>query len=154
MGRAAKRKALLQLLVAIFVSELTFGLGLEQGDDAVGADRPRIDATDADVVGEALAAECARERHKRSIARAATDVISLEFFTGGADIIHYDAMASRFHLRVDGAGEIDKAEHLQLPGTTPGRLIDLVDRSARNISGIVDEDVDVGGILHELRNVL
>jgi len=32
---------------------------------------------------------------------------------------------------------------------TPGRLVDLVDRAARNIAGIVDEDVDVGGLRHQ-----
>ena len=37
---------------------------------------------------------------------------------------------------------------------TPGRLVDLVDRAARNIAGIVDEDVDVGGILRKPGNVL
>jgi len=36
----------------------------------------------------------------------------------------------------------------------PGRLIDLVDRAARDIAGIVDEDVDVGGVLDELCDVL
>jgi hypothetical protein len=36
----------------------------------------------------------------------------------------------------------------------PGRLIDLVDRAARNVAGIVDEDVDVGGILHQPRDIL
>jgi len=37
---------------------------------------------------------------------------------------------------------------------TPGRLVDLVDRAARNIAGVVDEDVDVGGILHKPGDVL
>ncbi len=63
-------------------------------------------------------------------------------------------MAARFHLGVDRAGEVDIAEHLQLPGVTPGGLVDLVDRAARNIAGIVDENVDVGGILRKPGNVL
>jgi hypothetical protein len=37
---------------------------------------------------------------------------------------------------------------------TPGRFIDLVDRAAGNVAGIVDEDVDVGGVLDEARDVL
>ncbi len=63
-------------------------------------------------------------------------------------------MPARFHLRVDRAREVDVAEHLQIPGVTPGRLVDLVDRTARNIAGIVDEDIDVGSILHKPGDVL
>ena len=37
---------------------------------------------------------------------------------------------------------------------TPGRFVDLVDRAAGNIAGIVDEDVDVGGVLRQPRDVL
>jgi hypothetical protein len=37
---------------------------------------------------------------------------------------------------------------------TPCRLVDLVDRAARNVAGIVDEDVDVGGILRKSRQIL
>ena len=62
-------------------------------------------------------------------------------------------MPARLHLRIDGAGDVDVAEHLQLPGVAPCRLVDLVDRAARNVAGIVDEDVDIGGILHELRDI-
>ena len=36
----------------------------------------------------------------------------------------------------------------------PGRLVDLVDRAARNVAGIVDEDVDIGGVAGEFRDVL
>src|SRR6266446_10976643 len=85
MRGAAERKALLKLLVAVLVAEPVFGAGLEQGDVAVGSDRPRIDADDADVVGEALAAERAGERHQRGVAGAAGDVIGIELFAGGAD---------------------------------------------------------------------
>src|SRR5437764_13756430 len=35
----------------------------------------------------------------------------------------------------------------------PSRLVDLVDRAAGDIAGIVDEDVDVGGVLHQLLDV-
>src|ERR1700682_2770620 len=153
-GRAAERQALLKFLVAVFVAELVLGAGLQQRDVAVGADRPRIDADHADVVGEALAAECAGERHQRGIAGAAADVIGVELFPRSADVVDDHAMPARFHLRVDLAGEVDVAEHLQLPGVTPGRFVDLVDRTARNIAGIVDKDVDVGGILDQPGNVL
>jgi hypothetical protein len=37
---------------------------------------------------------------------------------------------------------------------TPGRLVDLVDRAARDVAGIVDEDVDIGGFLDEPGDVL
>src|SRR5205814_7568489 len=33
------------------------------------------------------------------------------------------------------------------------RLVDLVDRAARDIAGIVDEDVDVGGVLCQSRKI-
>jgi len=36
----------------------------------------------------------------------------------------------------------------------PGGLLDLVDRTARNVAGIVDEDVDVGGLLYQARDVV
>ena len=154
MGGAAERHALLEFLVAVLVAELVLGAGLQQRDVAVGADRAGIDADHADVVGEALAAERAGERHQRGVAGAAADVIGVEFFAGGADVVDDDAVAARLHLRVDRAGEVDVAEHLQLPGVTPGRLVDLVDRAAGNIAGIVDEDVDVGGVLDEPGDVL
>src|SRR5260370_110975 len=41
-----------------------------------------------------------------------------------------------------------------LPGVAPGCLVDLVDRAARKLVGIVDEDVDVGGILRKRGIVL
>ena len=112
-----------------------------------------VDADDADIVGEALAAERAGEGHQRRIAGAAADVVGVEFFAGGADVVDDDAVAARLHLRIDRAGEVDVAEHFQFPGVTPGRLVDLVDRTARDIAGIVDEDVDVGGILHQFLDV-
>src|SRR5438876_6492008 len=136
MRGAAERKSLLKLLVAVLVAELVFGAGLQQGDVAVGSNRTRIDADDADVVGEALAAERAGECHQRGVAGAAADVIGIELLAGGADVIDDDAVAARSHLGIDRAGEIDVAEHLQLPGVTPGGLVDLVDRAARNIAGI------------------
>src|SRR5262249_11392136 len=57
MRGPAERQAFLEFLVAALVAELVLRPGLEQRDVAVGADRPRIDADHADVVGEALAAE-------------------------------------------------------------------------------------------------
>src|SRR5262249_7061197 len=75
------------------------------------------------------------------------------FFAGGADVVDDHPAAARLHLRIDRAGEVDVAEHLQLPGVAPGRLIDLVDRAAGNVAGVVDEDVDVGGILHQFLDV-
>src|SRR6202790_2038683 len=153
MGGAAERQDLLKFLVAVFVAELVLGAGLQQRDVAVGADRPLIDADHADVVGKALAAERAGERHQCGIAGTAADVIGVEFFAGSTDVVDDHAMAAGFHLRVDRAGEVDVAEHLQLPGVTPGRLIDLVDRTAGNIAGIVDENIDVGGVLHQFGDV-
>ena len=130
------------------------GAGLQQRDVAVGADRARIDADHADVVGKALAAERAGKGHQRRVAGAAADIIGIEFLAGGADVVDDDAVPARFHLGVDGAGEVDVAEHFQFPGVTPGHFVDLVDRTARNIAGIVDEDVDVGSVPGKLRQIL
>jgi hypothetical protein len=63
-------------------------------------------------------------------------------------------MSARLHLRVDRPRQVDVAEHLQLPGVAPGRLVDLVDRAAGNVAGIVDQDVDVGGVLRQAHEVL
>src|SRR5258707_9504710 len=93
-------------------------------------------------------------RSQRRVAGAAADVVGIELFAGGADVVDDDAMAARFHLGVDGAGEVDVAEHFEVPGVTPGRLVDLVDRAAGNIAGIVDENVDVGGILRKFCKIL
>src|SRR5205085_8773395 len=112
----------------------------------VGPDRPRIDTDHADIVGKTLAAERAGERHQRGVAGAAADVVGIEFFAGGADVVDDDAVSACLHLRVDGAGEIDVSEYFQLPGVPPGRLVDLVERTAGNVAGVVDEDVDVGRI--------
>src|SRR5260370_1347901 len=94
MRGAAERKALLKLLVAAFVAELVLGASLQQGDVAVGSDRTGIDADHADVVGEALAAERAGERHQRRIAGTAGDVIGIAFFAGGADVVDHEAAAA------------------------------------------------------------
>src|SRR5271163_4389345 len=55
--RPAERQALLEFLVAVLVAELMFGASFQQRDVAVGTDRAGADAHDADVVGEAFAAE-------------------------------------------------------------------------------------------------
>jgi hypothetical protein len=94
------------------------------------------------------------KRHQRGVAGAAADVVGVELFAGRADVVDDDAVPARLHLRIDRAGEVDVAEHLQLPGVTPGRLVDLVDRAARDVAGIVDEDVDIGGFLDEPCDVL
>ena len=96
----------------------------------------------------------ARERHQRRIAGAAADIIGVEFLAGSTNVVDDDAVSARFHLRVDGAGEVDVAEHFQFPGVTPGHFVDLVDRTAGNIAGIVDEDVDIGSVPGELCQIL
>src|ERR1700721_4356867 len=119
MRGTAERKALLEFLVAVFVAELVLSPGFLQRDVTVGADRTRVDPDHADVVGEALAAERAGKRHQRGVAGAAADIIGVELFAGVADIVDDRAMAPRFHLRIDRAGDVDVAEYLELPGGTP-----------------------------------
>jgi hypothetical protein len=55
----------------------------------------------------------------------------------------------RLHQREVGAGQIDVAEDLEVPGLTPACLVDLLDRAAGNGAGIVDEDVDLGKVARE-----
>jgi hypothetical protein len=43
--------------------------------------------------------------------------------------------------------QVDIAEYLQLPGVTPCRVIDLLDRASRNVAGIIDKDIDAGGFV-------
>src|SRR5207248_2881876 len=70
---------------------------------------------------------------------------------GCADVVDDHAAALGLHLRVDLTGEVNVAEHFQVPGVPPGRFVDLVDGAARDVAGIIDEDVDVGGFLGEAR---
>src|SRR5439155_26773000 len=98
--------------------------------------------------------ERAGKRHQRGVAGAAADIIGVEFFAGGADVVDDDAVTARLHLGVDQPGQIDEAENLELPGVTPVRLVDLVDRAAGNIAGIVNENVDVGRIAGEAGKVV
>ena len=154
MCGTAERQALLEFLVAVFIAELMPSPGLQQRDMPVGADGAGIDADHTDIVGEALAAERAGECHQRGVAGAAADIVGVEFLAGRTDVVDDNAVSARLHLRIDGAGEIDIAEHLQFPGVAPGRLVNLVDRAAGDVAGIVDEDVDIGGFLHQAGNVL
>src|ERR1700712_17230 len=101
MRGAPERKTFLKLLVAVFVAELAFRAGLEQRDMAVGTDRSWIDADHADVVGKAFAPERAGERHQRGIPGAAADIIGIEFFAGGTDVVDDHPLSARLHLRVD-----------------------------------------------------
>src|SRR5271167_3803093 len=98
MCGTAQRQALLEFLVTVFVAELVLGAGLQKRDVTVGADRTWIDSDHADVVGEALAAERAGERHDRGISGAAANIIGIEFFTGYADIVDDYSAAACFHL--------------------------------------------------------
>ena len=50
------------------------------------------------------------------------------------------------HQRVEAPRHVDVAEHLEVPGLAPARLVDLRDVAARDRAGIVDQDVDVGAL--------
>ena len=153
MRRPAERHAFLEFLVAVLITKLVLGAGLQQRDMAVGTDRAGIDADHADIVGHALAAKRTGKGHQRGVAGAAADIVGVELLAGRADVVDDHAAAARLHLGIDGAGEVDVAEHLQFPGMTPGCFVNLVNRAAGNVAGIVDENVDVGGVLRQPRNV-
>ena len=52
------------------------------------------------------------------------------------------------------ASQVDIAEDLQLPGVTPCRLIDFLKRTSGNVAGIVDKDIDAGGIVGQPMKVV
>src|SRR6202022_2044826 len=93
-GGPPEPKALLQFLVAVLIAKLVLCPRLHQRDVAVGTHRSWIDADDADVVGKALAAERPGQCHQRRVAGAAADIIGIEFFTGGADVVDDDAITA------------------------------------------------------------
>jgi hypothetical protein len=95
----------------------------------------------------------AGKSHQRGVAGAAADVIGVELLAGGTNIVDDHPVPARFHLRINGAGQIDIAKHLEFPRMAPCGLIDLVDRAAGNIAGVVDENIDVGCIFHKLHDI-
>ena len=62
---------------------------------------------------------------------------------GVADDVDDGAAAARLHQGIEGARHVDGAEHLQVPGCAPARLVDIEQRAGGDRAGIVDEDVDV-----------
>ena len=66
-----------------------------------------------------------------------------------ADHVHDDAFAL-FQVRIELAREVDEAEDLELPGVTPFRFVEALDRAAGNVAGVVDEDVHVAAFLGKL----
>jgi hypothetical protein len=62
---------------------------------------------------------------------------------GVADDVDDGAAAARLHKGIEDARHVHGAEHLQVPGRAPARLVDIKQRAAGDRAGIVDEDVDV-----------
>jgi hypothetical protein len=69
-------------------------------------------------------------------------VVEIEPFAGGTDVVDDLTMATRLHGGVDDAGEIDVAEDLELPGMSPGCLVDFFERAAGNVAGVVHQHID------------
>jgi hypothetical protein len=88
-------------------------------------------------------AEGARESHEAGIARAADDIVGIHPLPGRADDIHDHPAPPARHMGVDAAGDVDEAEHLQVPCPPPGHVVDLVEGSRRIRAGIIDQDVEV-----------
>ncbi len=53
------------------------------------------------------------------------------------------------HQRVEAPRHVDVAEHLEVPGLAPARLVDLRDVAAGDRAGVVDQDVGVGAVGRE-----
>ena len=110
---------------------------------AFGIDRAGIHTAHTHAVAHAFSAQTDREVDERRIVRAATDVAGVR--QDAADTYHIDddATPAPAHLRVDDPGDPDVAEQLEVPGRSPGILVDLVERAARNGPRAVDQNVDM-----------
>src|SRR5205814_10039256 len=70
---------------------------LQQRDVALGTNRAGVDADHANIVGKALSAERAGKGHQRGISGAAADVVGVESFAGGADVVDEDRKSTRLN---------------------------------------------------------
>src|SRR4029079_4534720 len=99
------------------------------------------DPDHADAVAYAAAPERFREGRKPGIAGHAANVLGVLGTRRVADDVDDDAAAARFHERIEGAGHVDGAEHFQIPGHAPPRLVARKQGPAGDRAGVVDKYV-------------
>src|SRR6202035_2402336 len=129
---------------AVLIAVLRCGALAAQDFDAIGQHRTRIDADDTHAGCGAPAADGAGERHQAGIAHGAGDIGGVEPFAAEPDNVDDDAALTLAHHAQIKPRQADIAENFEIPAGAPGRLVDVVERAARNGAGIVDQDVDVG----------
>src|SRR4029079_14989353 len=100
------------------------------------------DPDHADAVAYAAAPERFREGRKPGIAGHAANVLGVLGTRRVADDVEEDPAAARFHERIEGAGHVDGAEHFQIPGRAPPRLVDVEQGPDGHSAGVVDEYAD------------
>ncbi len=66
----------------------------------------------------------------------------VEAFSGQADHVDDRTAAPSPHATTVLSGQVDVAEYLQIPRFAPARILDLIDRAARNRTGMVHRNVD------------
>src|SRR4051812_25217074 len=138
-----------QLLVAAFIAELGLGLRLHQRDDAIRPGRRRMHADDAHAVLARALAHGLGERGEAGVGRGAAHVLERMRLARHADDVDDDAALARLHARIELARQVDEAEHLKLPRVAPLRLVERLDRAARDVAGVVDQDIDAGALFGE-----
>src|SRR5262249_43861531 len=116
---------------------------------AVRAGRGRVDGHHTHALVDALGANGTRELHQRGIAHRAGDVVVGRQLAGQTDDVDDHAALAGVHLLQHGARRVDVAENLQFPGRAPLGLVHGQQVTARNGTGVVDQDVDAGAGLDQ-----
>src|SRR4029078_11962403 len=107
------------------VAEFLLGALHVDAFPALGLDRAGTDRDDADAVVDAAPAKRARESGERNIRRRAASVAPLRLVLAGGEDVENDLGRLAAHALVHRARQVDVAEHFQVPGLAPARLVDL-----------------------------
>src|SRR5262249_22260052 len=131
------------------IAELFLGADAQTADRTLGLDIAGVHADDAHAIFDAEAAERARERDQSGIAGRAGEIVVVELLRREADDVDDHARTARLHAAIEFAAHVDVSEDLQLPGLTPARVVELEQVAFRDRAGIVDQNVDRAGLLHD-----
>ena len=113
------------------------------GEMTVRHGRARIEVHDPYAVPDAFSAQTFGKHHQGCVAHASGDVAGVGKFSCDADHVSHHAAFSGLHAWQDGAGQIDIAEHLEIPALPPGGAMDALQRSGWDIAGIVHQNIHV-----------
>ena len=153
LSDTAARQGLEQLGPARGIAEPLLRPLARETHHPIGRRRTGTDPDHADAIAYAAASEQFREGDKPGIAGNAADIVRVMGARRVADDVDDGAAAARLHERIEGAGHVDGAEHLQIPGRAPSGLVDVEQCAAGNGAGVVDEDVDIRKLLGQPRHI-